>query len=366
MRLPLIKGAKVGIESEWRDSLPLNMTGFVQDVDGDTYYMRTLDGLTSYATGLGEDRGAIWSDAFKIHVRLSGEYLVEVDEFGNVTDVGDGVTIPGTGQAQFANSFNTIGIVAGGEFYLYDPDWTDDITDHDQLQLIDKPTGALDYTDITYIDGYYLLSDGEVIYSTTISDEYTISSIDYAGSDYQPDQIVGLGKATDGKLLAFNRYNTERFYNSAGDQFPFSRINNAAIPIGIVGPRAKVSIGDGSWVVLGGSKEYSPTFYLVTSGYAKISTGAIDNILDSYADYELQTASIEFRDVRDQRLVICHLARDVLVYDVTLSAALEVPIWYKWETDGGVWRGINGIYDPRSVGDSSSSWIYGDKDDKDL
>jgi hypothetical protein len=118
--------------------------------------------------------------------------------------------------------------------------------------------------------------------------------------------------------------------------------------------------------VFGGSKEYSPTFYVLTNTYQKISTGEIDSILDTYADYELTNINMEFRDIRDQRLVICHLPRNTLVYDATLSAALGTPIWYEWKSGEGTWRGVNGVYDPRSVDDSASAWIYGDKDDNRL
>ena len=67
-----------------------------------------------------------------------------------------------------------------------------------------------------------------------------------------------------------------------------------------------------------------------------------------------------------QRLVICHLPRDTIVYDATLSAALGTHIWYTWTTGDSPWRGVNGVYDPRSVDDSASAWIYGDKDDNRL
>ena len=358
MRLPLVKGAKVDSGAEWRDSLPVNMVGFAQEVDGDQYYMRTLDGIKSFTSAIGEDRGGIWSDRFNIHARISGNKLIEVDQFGAVTELSPTV-ISGSAQAQFANSFNSIAFVANGEYYRYDPSGG-------TLTVIAKPVGAGDYTDICFIDGYYVLTDPENVWSTDIADETTVGAISFAGSDFAPDNIVGCEKSTDDKLVVFNRYTTERFYNNAGPQFPFARIPNAAIPIGIVGPKAKVSVGDGAWVVFGGSKEYSPTFYMLTNSYQKISTGEIDSIIDQYADYELLSINMEFRDVRDQRLVICHLPRDTIVYDATLSAALGTPIWYIWKTGTGTWRGVNGVYDPRNVDDSASAWIYGDKDDNRL
>lgn len=359
MRLPLVKGTKIDGQAEWRDSLPKNMVGFVQEVDGDNYYMRTLDGLKDFSLAEGEDRGGIWSDRFSIHVRLSGDKLVAVDQFGSVTDIGAPTVVPGSGQAQFDNSFNSIAFVANGDYYRYDPVGG-------TLSIIAKPVGAGNYTDISFIDGFYILTDSENVWSTQALDETVVSAISFAGSSFAPDNIIGCEKATDDKLMVFNRYTTERFYNNAGPAFPFARIPNAAIPIGIVGPKAKVNLGDGAWAVFGGSKEYSPTFYVLTNTYQKISTGEIDSILDTYADYELANINMEFRDLRDQRLVICHLPRDTIVYDATLSAALGTHIWYTWTTGDSPWRGVNGVYDPRSVDDSASAWIYGDKDDNRL
>jgi len=356
MKLPLVKGSKIGANAEWRDFLPKNMVAFVQEVDGDLGYLRTLDGLKQFSTAIGEDRGGIWSDRFKVHLRVSGAKLITVDQFGAITDVGGATVITGTGQVKFANSFNSIALVANGEYYRYDPVGA-------TLTLIAKPAGAGNYIDVTWVAGYYFFTDSENVWNTTLLDETVLSAIEYAGSDFAPDDIVGLEKSTDDKLLVFNRYTTDRFTNVAGPQFPFARITSASIPIGIVGTGAKVNMGDGAWAVFGGSKEYSPTFYMLTNSYQKISTGEIDSIIDTYSDYELTNMQMEIRDNRDQRLVICHLPRHVVVYDVTYSAAVGVPIWYIWTSGDKPWRGINGVYDPRNVDNSASAWIYGDKDD---
>jgi hypothetical protein len=359
MRLPLVRGTRVDNIGQWRDSLPLNMTAFSQQVGEYSGYMRTAEGLKEFTLAEGEDRGGIWSDRFKTHLRVSGDKLIEVSQFGAVTDVGAPTTIAGTGQVQFANSFNSVAFVANGEYYRYDPS-------AGTLTLISKPVGAGYYVDIVWIDGYYILTDNENLWATDIADETTISAIKFAGSDFAPDEIVGLGRSTDNKLMAFNRYNTERFYNAAGPQFPFARIPNAAIPIGIVGPKAKASIGDGMWAVFGGSKEYSPGFYILTNSFQSIGTKEIDSIIDTYSDYELFNMVIEFRDTSDQSLVICHLPRDVLVYDLTMSKAAGSPVWYTWTSADKPWRAINGVYDPRNIDNSASGWIYGDKDDNKL
>ena len=352
MRLPLIKGTRADENAEWRDSLPKNMVGFFQEIAGAPGYLRTSDGLTEFASGFGVDRGGIWSERFNKHFRLSADRFVEVSQFGVVDDLGDPTTIPGSDQATFENSFNSVAFVADGDYWRWDGSTLSNIT---------KPVGAGDFLDMTWIDGYYIFTDGENLWNTTLADEEAFGANERAGSDFAPDSIVAVDKTTDNKLIVFNRYTTERFYNNAGPSFPFARIPNAAIPIGIVGTHAKASIGDGAWVVFGGSKEYSPSFYLLTNSYQNISTKEIDAIIDTYSDFELVSMRIEFRDTRDQSLVICHLPRHTLVYDLTMSSKGGEHIWYQWTSGDVPWRAINGVYDPRNVDDSASSWIYGDR-----
>lgn len=353
MKLPLVKGTRIDTDAEWRDVLPSNMVGFVQSVGSWSGYLRTADGLTPFATGNGIDRGGIWSDRFKKHFRVSGDRMIEVDEFGAVTLV-PSATIPGSNQVQFDNSFNSVAFTANGDYYRWDGT---------NVTLQTKPGGAGDFIDMCWIDGYYVFTDGENLWNTTLADETVFNGNNRAGSDFAPDDIVGVEKTTDNKLMVFNRYTTERFYNNAGTQFPFARIPNAAIPIGIVGTNAKANIGDGRFVVFGGGKEYSPSFYLLTNSYQNISTKEIDSIIDTYSDFELSRIQIEYRDTRDQELVICHLPRNTLVYDITLSRSLGANIWYEWNSGDETWRGVNGVYDPRNVDDKASSWIYGDKQD---
>lgn len=351
--MPLIKGSRVDNQAEWRDALPVNMVGYSQSIGDWSGYMRTADGLKLFADGIGKDRGGIWSDRFKKHFRVSGDKFVEVDQFGNVVEL-SATSIPGSTQVRIDNSFNSVAFVAGGDYYRWNGTTLTNVT---------KPGGSGDFIDMVWIDGYYIFTDGENLWNTTLADEAVFNGNERAGSDFAPDEIVGVGRSTDNKLLVFNRYTTERFINTNATLFPFSRLQNAAIPIGIVGTNAKCSIGDGRWMVFGGGKEYSPSFFILSNDYMNVSTKEIDSIIDTYSDYELFNIKIEFRDTRDQKLAICHLPRHALVYDISLSNRLGSPIWYQWESDDSPWRGINGVYDPRNIDNSASGWVYGDKQD---
>ena len=53
-----IKGDKHGSETDYRDALPVNMSGVVRPMFGAAGYMLQQPGLTQYATGSGVDRGS--------------------------------------------------------------------------------------------------------------------------------------------------------------------------------------------------------------------------------------------------------------------------------------------------------------------
>ena len=133
--LNLLKGDKKGEETDYRDYLPVNMSGVIRTIFGVQGYMLEQPGLTQYATGVGVDRRGIWNERQQNHFRISGESLIEIDEDGNITDLG---TIEGSDTTSLPYSFNTQGIVANFRFYLYDPiNGLQEVTDPDLGAPID-------------------------------------------------------------------------------------------------------------------------------------------------------------------------------------------------------------------------------------
>ena len=58
----LLKGDKAGIETDYRDYLPVNMSGVVRSMFGAQGYMLQQPGLTKYGEGIGIDRGGLWNE----------------------------------------------------------------------------------------------------------------------------------------------------------------------------------------------------------------------------------------------------------------------------------------------------------------
>ena len=66
--LPLLKGDRDS-DLDYRDNLPVNMTGVVRKVKGSAGYLLTHDGLTEFAEVSGKARGGVYNERFRKHYR---------------------------------------------------------------------------------------------------------------------------------------------------------------------------------------------------------------------------------------------------------------------------------------------------------
>lgn len=346
--ITLIKGDRIDIDTDYRDALPQNMYAIEKPILGAEGYMLCYPGLTDHATGFGADRGAFYNDRFRELYRLSGQNFIKVSTSGNVTSLG---TITGTKQASMSYSFNTQSIVADGRMYLYDGATLSEVTDSDLGNPIDH----------IWIDGYYLLTDGEYIYHTNIDDETSIDPLDFGTAEYSPDGSKGLGKTQDNKVIVFGRYTTESFFNDiTNPHFSFSRIEARAKKIGIVATHAKCAVGD-AWYITGGKREDGIFVYIMQGGvYGKVSSREIDKILGTYTDTDLVDIRMESRQEDDITFVLLHLPNEVLCLNVNIAKSQGVD--YAWSilrsgpTGASRYSAINGVFDER-IG----QWVFGDK-----
>jgi len=346
----LIKGDKVGSETDYRDSLPVNMSGINRPMFGSQGYMLEQPGLTKYGEGAGIDRRGIWNERHAQHYRVSGNQFIRIDAGGAATVLGN---VPGLGTVSLPYSFNTQGIIAGGKFWLYDSvNGFVEVTDPD----LGSPVDGVE------IDGYYFLTDLENIYHTNIADETAIDPLKFATSEFSPDPTLGVGKTSDNKAIAFNRYSVEYFKNAASANFAFTRMPNRAIKSGIVGTHCKAEM-DKNWYIMGGAKEENVSVHVLNGANIKnISTREIDKIISKYTEDQLSVSVLEARVVDNYKYLIVHLPGEVLLYNLNIArAAGNDMAWSVLTTDlakGVQWRGKFGIFEPRL-----GKWVYGDKRD---
>ena len=351
--ITLIKGDKDGSETDYRDQLPVNMSAVMRPMFGAKGYMLLEPGLTQYGSGSGVDRRGVWNDRFKEHYRVSAGDLISVDEAGASTVLG---SIPGSDTVSLPYSFDTQGIVADGNFYLYDStNGLRQVTDPDIRNPID----------CVWVDGYYFFTDGEFLYHTDIGDEEAINPISIATAEFMPDDSLGLGKTSDNKVIVFGRYTTEYFFNAGNDTFAFQRVPTRATKTGIVGTHAKCELNN-RWYMLGGRKEGGiGVFSLEIGEPARVSTREIEKVIGEYSETDLVDAVLESRTEDAYSFVIVHLPNHTLKFNETIAKTEGIE--YAWsllksDVSGSLpWRAKFGIYEPR-IG----KWVYGDKRDSTL
>ena len=354
VQIPLIKGDKIGVETDYRDALPVNFYAVAREIHGVGGYMIEYPGLTQLADGSGIDRGANYNERLSQQYRVSGTKLISVSATGVVTELGD---IPGASQARMIGlySFNTQGIIADGRFFLYDPvGGFEEVVDADLGSPIDG----------IWVDGYYFLTDGEYIYHTDLTDETSIDPLKFATAEFMPDPSLGISTTQDNKVMVWGRYTLEYFVNRATTNFAFQRVETRAQKIGIVATHAKCDSG-GNYYICGGYRDGAVGIYLVTIGSSqKVSTREIDKIIKQYTEPELSDMRMECRTEDDTTFVLVHLPSETLCFNESIAAAIGKPVaWSILKTGTGLQahRAINGVMDARTA-----EWVYGDKNNANI
>lgn len=350
----LLKGDSKGSETDYRDYLPINMSGIVREMFGVKGYMLQQPGLTQLGSGSGIDRRGIWNERFEDHYRVSGNDFISVDKDGVSTVLG---SIPGTDTTSLPYSFNTQGIVADGRFFLYSP--TGGFS-----EVTDPNLG--DPIDCVWVDNYYFFTDGEFIYHSDLADESAIDPLKFATSEFSPDPTLGVDITPDNKVMVFNRFSIEYFENRAQENFAFQRLSGRTLKIGIIGTHCKAEILDQHFI-MGGRKEEAVGIFVVSVGnIVKTSSREVDKILSNYSEEQLRTAVLEARAEDNYHYILVHLPDKTLLYNITLSLSVGTEMAWSILESGAIQQGINwrakfGIFEPRR-----SQWIYGDKIDSRL
>jgi len=314
MQIPVIKGVYSGANADYKTSYPLNMMPVIQDTGISQGYLRPVEGIVEIGEGLGFSRGAInWNG---VHYRVMGSSLCSITEDGTITIIGD-VGNNSDKEVTMDYSFDRLAVTSAGDLFYYDG-----VT----LSQVTSPYLIYALT-VVWVDGYFMITDGEYLVVTSLADPTVILPTNYASSEIDPDPVVSILKLRN-EIYAINRYTIEVFNNIGGSGFPFQRVEGAQIQRGAVGTYATVVYED-TIAFLGSGRNEAPALYLGVSGQAvKISTREIDEILIGFNETELSTVVLETLNDKSQAFLWVRLPDRTLVYDLTASKAVEEPIWY--------------------------------------
>lgn len=349
MLVNLYKGDKVNDNVDYVDAIPVNMFTVQRQILGGDHYMINFYGLSSFAEGVGLGRGGVWVSATSIegHYRVSGTSLLRLGADGTVENLGK---ISGAGKVSFAFSFDNLAIVANKTLYYY--------SDDNGLRKIDDQDVG-EPIDIVWVDGYFVLTDGEDLYQSDIDDETQFSPLNFGNAQFRPDSSKGLGLNEDNEVMAFGEFSTEYFKNVGLDNFAFQRIEGKAQKIGILGTHCKVE-ANGQWYTLGRRLETSPSCHLVSVGQEQdISSRAVDQLLATYNPDDLSSSFVNAMVIDNTQFIIYQLPAHCLLFNSTIAASKGVDnAWTILKTDvlnDTKFRGQNPVLDPRN-----SKWIVDD------
>ncbi|MCH9834124.1 packaged DNA stabilization protein gp10 [bacterium] len=341
VQIPIISGIYASSAPDLRTSYPVNLVPVPKESGISSGYLRPGDGLISFGTGPGIDRGAInWNG---VCYRVMGSSLVSVAADGTATtlaDVGDD-----GGPVTFDYSFDRLGIGSAGDLFYWDGLTLSQVTDPDLGTVVD----------MIWIDGYFMTTDGEFLVVTDLNDPTAINPLKYGSSEADPDPVKALLKLRN-EAVALNRHTIEYFDNIGGSLFPFQRIEGAQIEKGCIGTRACCVYME-AVAFLGGGFNEEPSIYLGANAQAvPIATHEINLVLRTYTEAQLAAAELEARNDGAHQFLYVHLPDRTLVYDGAASQVVGEPVWFTLTSS------LDGFeqYRARHFVWCYDKWIFGD------
>jgi hypothetical protein len=317
VQIPLLSGIYTDSNADIRSTYPRNLLPTVKDSGLSKGHLRPSEGLVQAATGIGRDRGGInW---FGVQYRVMGTNIVQVSAEGVVLSIG--TVIDDGYPAAFAYDYDTVSphlaIVVGSILYY----WVSNILVPALVPDVSDPF------DIIWIDGYFVLTDGNSIYCTTLGDVGNFNPYAYGSAESDPGPIMGLLKVRN-ELVAIKRYVMEFNEDIGGNYFPFQRIDGAEIFRGSVGRKTHCVFLE-QIAFIGSGKNEPPAIWMGINGVSnKISSEEIDYQLQRWTEAELSTCLIEPRVEKNHAWLYVHLPDRTCVYDHYATLQTQEPVWF--------------------------------------
>ena len=350
MNIDIIEGAFVDGDPSFRTSYPHNLVPVIEKQGISEGYLRPGDGIVEFTTYLGIDRGGISWDGFggspgqPVLYRVKGSKLVSIDAEGVVTELGDVGNDFKRSTSVF--SFDRLAVASNLNLFYYSGlGGFEQVTDPDLGEVID----------VTFLDGYFITTDGEFLVVTDLDDPLSVNPLKYGSSEVDPDPIVAVLELRN-ELYAINTTTIEVFENKGFPLFPFERIPSAQIEKGAIGTHAVTVLVDVLAFVGRGRGEALGVYLGMNGDTTKISTREIDEILLSYPEAVLVDTFVESRVDRGHEYLYVHLPDVTLVYDRIASAQFGSPVWFT--LGSGV--DANEQYRAQGIVNIYGKWISGD------
>ena len=313
MQIPVMNGVYANDLSDFRTSYPINLIPVPKEEGISNGYLRPADGIDQFSVIDGLDRGGInWDgDCY----RVCGTNLVKVLNDGSIQVIGD---VGGSGQCSFDYSFDYLAIRSSSRLYLYNKTDLKQVTDGDLGQI----------KDVVWIDGYFMVTDGEFLIVTELLDPFQVNALKYGSSEIDPDPVLALQKLNN-EVYSIGRYTIEVYDNIGGELFPLQRIEGAVIQKGTVGTYTCCKFMDALAFIGSGRNEPVAIWIGATGQAQRISNREIEQTLHEFTEAELSSCLVETLMQDGHQWLYIHLPNQTLVYDAAASQATSQPVWFK-------------------------------------
>jgi hypothetical protein len=280
---------------------------------------------------------------------VNGNNLYRTNANGTTDNLG---TITGSGKVSMADNGLQLCIVVPGSLgYVFtdNPDTLTQITDSDFTSSLGPSQ------QVVLKDGYFIhynnnsaASNFPIFFISNLNDGLTYDALDFGTAEVDPDEITGL-HVNRNRLYVGGNVTMEPFQNVGGTGFPFQRIPGGVIQKGV---RAKFTLleFDNSFLYLGGGLNEQAAIWRFTGSSAqKISTPAIDNVIQDSTDAELSDMFATTYGEDGEYFANFHFRNRVLTYCASASALKGKPVWFERKSkdtfgQDTTWR-VGGIID---------------------
>lgn len=319
-----------------------------------------VPGLKQFAnTALGACRGGrvVAGTAFFV----CGSSLVEVASDGTFLNRG---SISGSNRVVMADNGSLLVIVVpGGLSYVWNGTTLTQITDPD-FQTSDT---------VSFYRGFFVFtaSDGKQLFVSNLNQPLSFDALDFGSAEGDPDRIITQILDHD-ELSVLGERTTEVFRLVGGVGFPLATIPGAFTEKGASSKYGVLKF-DNTYIFMGGGFNERTSVWRQTSSAnaVKISTDAIDNVIQQFTKEEIAEAFMTTYSAKGQILAIitinsARIPSRTFAYNGTASALAGSPVWFELQTGvtDNSWRAnvILKAYGKLLVGDAVDGRI-GELDD---
>jgi hypothetical protein len=255
------------------------------------------------------------------HVMAGIAYFVnggKLWEFTSANALIDRGIIEGGGRVSIAdNGYQLLVLAPGGKGYIYNKDTLAlvEITDADF-----RANG--DPQHVIFIDGYFLCSTNSKLFIvSSLNDGLSWDALDFGSAESDPDDIVAPAKIGN-RLFLLGAETVEEFQNVGGANFPFQR-TGLVLPKGCSSPFSIIE-NQGVLYWVGGSENESPCIWsLAGNSLAKVSTNAVDALLNKLTALEVSTVFSMSYAEKGHFFVVFVLPTTAFVFDSATGAFHE-------------------------------------------